>query len=167
MKHLVFVACLSLLLLGMACKKETVRESNSDWFMTNTTGFRNDLYIDLGTAYNINPQNIIITKDSIVIKKTGLYRFEGTHHFWLTRQDTTSAIFYSLSLEVQPADLHYTVASGVTQKQNATRDIAGITFALEMYITQNTTIKLAHFYNNASSTGGSIYGTFGGYRKGE
>jgi hypothetical protein len=169
MKALLFVACLSFLLIATSCKKETqiIREISSDWFLTNTTGVRGDRYLDLATTYNVNPQNVVIGKDSVVIKKTGLYHFEGTHHFWLSRQDTSFPVFYDLTFEVQPIDLYYTVASGITEKQNATRDIAGFGFAFDLYVTENTTIKLAQFYNNAASSGGSIYGTFGGYRKGE
>jgi hypothetical protein len=169
MKYAVLVAWLSILLYATACKKEKeiIRESSSDWFMTNTTGLRGKLYLELGATYNINPQNIIIGKDSVVIKKAGLYHFEGTHHFWLSRQDTLNPVFYDLTLEIQPGDLYYTVATGATQKLNNTRDIAGFTYALDLYMTENSTVKVAQFYNNATSSGGSIYGTFGGYKKGE
>lgn len=167
MKKLVFVACVSLLLSGIACKKETIRESTtSDWFMTNTTGFLTKVYLDLFPTYNINPQNIIINKDSIVIKKAGLYHFEGTHHFSLFRQNPAFPVYYDLSLEIRPAINYYTVGSGAAEKRDNARDAVGLTFALDVYITENTTIRLINFYENVS-IGGSIFGTFGGYRKGE
>lgn len=165
MKRLVIVACIILSSIT-ACKKETVREvSTSDYFMTNTTGSRTKLYLELFPTYNVNPQNIIIDKDSIVIKKAGLYHFEGTHHFWLSRQNVSFPVYYDLSLEIHPSFDFYTLGSGTTQKQNDMRDVAGFSFALDIYMNDNTAIRLPQTYDNALA-GGSIYGTFGGYRKG-
>lgn len=158
MKH--SLCFLGLLMLMQACKKETVvSETGNNYFMiylntsstsTNTIG---------STRYNENPNNIIITDDSILIKQGGLYHFEGNLYLSCVRDNATYPVSYDFAIRV--AERTYTVAQGSTNRMSATTDIGGTNFSIDIPIEDNGGVRFIRNIYNASS--GVVTTRFVGY----
>lgn len=157
-----------LLWICSSCKKETIETASdhfSSWFEILPTGTP----IPLKTYYNNSPQNITIDTDSIVIKREGLYHFEGALYILATRLNPGYPVQYQMWMEVKQPLQEYKLSWGATTINSSRSDVGGSTFSIDVHLEANSTIKLKKFFQNALTGPDEslINGNFSGYRVGK
>jgi hypothetical protein len=170
MKSLIYRLIFCFLVIWITgCKKETTVEPASDHFSTWFEILPAGLPVPLKTYYNNSPQNVTIDADSIVIKRAGLYRFEGNLYVIATRSNPAYPVHYEMWMEVKQPLQQYKLSWGATTIGTSRYDVGGSDFSIDVYLAANSTIKLRKFFQNAlpGEDNSLINGNFGGYRQGK
>lgn len=164
MKTITLLLCTILTIaINISCKKQVVEQA-SDHFMVEVFALMSGNDVRLSVDYNNSGQNIIID-DSIVIKRAGLYHFEGKLFVQGTIINTAASGFCKMTFSIQPAGNIYDLCTVITTPIGGPSSAGEANYFMDIYLQANSRLHFRKRVQNLVTTSGEIYGHFSGYRK--
>lgn len=152
--------------INSSCKKQVVEQSSDHFFANMTTDISINARMTLETEYNNSNGNIVIDHDSIVVKRAGLYHFEGRLDIRCFVENPAAPGQFKLTLGVFPDGFTYYLCNVLTTITSSTNAIGQDGFSTDVYLRANTRVQVHRFlYNINRMAGATINGHFSGYRK--
>lgn len=146
-----------------SCRKQVVQQA-TDHFMLSVTALMSNNDVRLDVDYNNSGQNIIVI-DTILVKRAGLYHFEGKLFVQGTVINAAAAGFCKMTFTVFPDIKTYDLFTVFTTPIGGSASAGEANYSMDIYLQANSRIKLRKRIQNLVTTSGEIYGHFGGYRK--